>query len=202
MPKIKNIAVFGYSQAKEKDTVFQQGFEVCKALAEAGFIIVNGGGPGVMRAATAGAKAGGGQVLGVTFYPKESEIYEGRDVNNLIDEEITTNNYVERTLKLLELGDVYLVFRGGAGTISEFGMAWELGHLYFGHHKPIILYGKFWHKIVNVLKNNMLLVPEELKVFTIVETPEQVLSTIAKIEKSRAKIIHVHKKGAEAAFQL
>lgn len=197
--KIKNIAVFGYSQATPQDPVFKQAFKVCQVLAKKGFIIVNGGGPGVMRAASAGAKAADGKVIGVSFYPTESEIYEGRDPANPIDIEIKTQNYVERTLKLLELGDVYLVFRGGAGTLSEFGMAWELGHLYFGHHKPVILYGKFWTKIIQVLKENMLLVPEELKVIEIATKPEEVLAKLTKIEKKSGELSHKHK---EKAFQL
>ena len=200
--EIKNIAVFGYSRAKPRDLVFKQAESVCKFLAVSGYTIINGGGPGVMRAASVGAKAGGGKVIGVTFYPAESEIYEGRDAANPVDREIRTSNYLERTLKLLELGDVYLVFRGGAGTISEFGMAWELGHLYFGHHKPVILYGKFWHKVLNVLKKHMLLVAEELKVVTIVETPADVVEELKKIKKKSAEIPHLHKKRTEAAFQL
>lgn len=200
--EIKNISVFGYSRAKPSDLVFKQAREVCKLLAEAGYTIVNGGGPGVMRAASVGAKEGGGKVIGVTFYPIESEIYEGRDRQNPIDEEIKTSNYVERTLKLLELGDVYLVFRGGAGTISEFGMAWELGHLYFGHNKPVLLYGTLWKKIIQVLRQNMSLVNQELKVITIVTTPEQVLTQLKKIEKLQSEVPHLHKKRTEAAFQL
>lgn len=197
--KIKNIAIFGYSQAKPGSQVFEEAKKVCKVLAKAGFVIVNGGGPGVMRAASLGAKEANGKVIGVTFYPAESEIYEGRDAQNPIDTEIKTQNYVERTLKLLELGDVYLVFRGGAGTLSEFGMAWELGHLYFGHHKPIILYGKFWTKVIKVLSENMLLVSEELKVVDIAQNPEEVLSKLAVIEKKSSELTHVHK---EKAFQL
>ncbi len=200
--KIKRITVFGHALAKPQDPVFREAFEVCKLLGQKGFVIVNGGGPGVMRAASLGAKTGGGKVIGVTFYPTESEIFEGRDIKNPLDEEFKTRNYVERTLKLLELGDVYLVFRGAAGTISEFGMAWELGHLYFGHNKPILLYGKFWHKIIEVLKKYMLLVPEELQVFSIVERPGQVFEKLTEIEKKWAEIPHKHLRKTEAAFQL
>lgn len=196
---VRNIAVFGYSQAKPDSSVFKDAKKVCKTLAEAGFIIVNGGGPGVMRAASVGAREGGGKVIGVTFYPTESEIYEGKDPKNPIDTEIETKNYVERTLKLLELGDVYLVFRGGAGTLSEFGMAWELGHLYFGHHKPVILYGKFWHEVIEVLKKNMLLAPQELRVIEIATEPEEILTKLVTIEKKSAELSHIHK---EKAFQL
>lgn len=149
---IQRIAVFGYADSIETDVPYKQAFDVCKKLAEAGYTVVDGGGPGIMRAATLGAKAGGGQVVGITFYPEDAMNYEGRDPKNLFDEEIKTENYVERTLALMKEGQVYIVFQGGTGTISEFGMAWGLARLYFGHHKPLILYGKFWEKLLKRLR--------------------------------------------------
>ena len=86
--------------------------------------------------------------------------------------EIKTKNYLERTLKLLEMGDAYVIFRGGTGTISEFGMAWGLARLYFGHHKPLILYGEFWNNIIKSFSQNMRIRPEELEVFRVVTSPE------------------------------
>jgi len=178
---IRNITILGYSQAKPGDELYQSTFEVAKALAEAGYNIVNGGGPGVMKAASEGAKAGGGKAIGVYFSPKGMINYEGRDSSNPIDEEVMMPNYVERTLKLLELGDIYIVFNGGTGTISEFGMAWGLARLYFGHHKPLILYGAFWHDILETIAKEMLLRDEELKVYRIVTTPQETLIAVREL---------------------
>lgn len=179
---IKNIAIFGYANTTENEPLFQEVFQVSKRLAEAGYTIVDGGGPGVMLAASLGAKEAGGKVIGVTLYPKDMKNFEGKDPKNLLDVEIKTDTYVERTLTLMKQGQVYVIFQGGTGTISEFGMAWGLARLYFGHHKPLILYGKFWKKIIDAFRENMLLRPEEAKVFKIVENPEEVLQAIYDFE--------------------
>jgi uncharacterized protein (TIGR00730 family) len=180
--RIKNIAIFGHANTDNKDDLFRDVFKVSKRLAEAGYTVVDGGGPGVMLAASLGAKEGGGKVIGVTLYPKDMKNFEGKDPKNLLDKEIKTNTYVERTLTLMKQGQIYVIFKGGTGTISEFGMAWGLARLYFGHHKPLILYGKFWHKIIQVFKENMLMRPEELKVYKIVDNPEDVLQAIYDFE--------------------
>ena len=62
-------------------------------------------------------------------------------------------------------------------------MAWGLARLYFGHHKPLILYGKFWKKIIKAFQDNMHLRKEESKVFKIVDEPEEVLEAIRDFEK-------------------
>ena len=45
-----------------------------------------------------------------------------------------------------------MVFNGGTGTISEFGMAWGLARLYFGNHKPMVLFGRFGKKSLRLSK--------------------------------------------------
>lgn len=179
---IDRVAIFGYADCHDNDKLCGSVATVTEKLAEAGYTIVDGGGPGVMRAATMGAKAAGGKVIGVTWYPKDIQQFEGRDPKNLFDREIKTNSYVERTLTLMKEGQVYVVFNGGTGTISEFGMAWGLARLYFGHHKPLILYGKFWKRVMKAFKENMLLRPEELKVYKIVDSPKEVLKAIKDFE--------------------
>ena len=128
---IQNVDIFGSSHATEGSAVVKDAYEVCKSLGLLGYTIINGGGPGVMRAATIGAKEGGGKVIGVTLYSEDIPNFEGKDPKNLFDEEIKTTNYVERTLALMKTGQVYVIFNGGSGTISEFGMAWGLAKLYF-----------------------------------------------------------------------
>ena len=182
--KFKNITIFGYADAKEDDQVWKDAFATSKLLAENGYTIVNGGGPGVMKASTLGAKEGGGKVIGVSFYPKNAPNFEGRDLTNPIDEEIKTEHYLGRTLKLLGMGDVYVTFKGGTGTISEFGMAWGLARLYFGHHKPFILFGDFWNNLLSAFEKNMYIRGEELKVYQIAKTPEQVLAEIKNLEQT------------------
>lgn len=189
-PTISHVAIFGYADLKKTDKEFRECYEVCKMLAEAGYEVVDGGGPGIMLAATLGAKAGGGRVTGVTLYPTDMQNFEGRNKENAVDEEIKTKSYVERTLTLMREGQIYVVFNGGTGTISEFGMAWGLARLYFGHHKPLILYGNFWKKIIKAFQENMHLRKEESKVFKIVDKPEDVLRAIKEFEDELARGEH------------
>lgn len=170
--KIRQISYLGFADAKPGDPLFIEAKECANYLTSKGYVAINGGGPGTMRAVSEGAKEAKGTAVGVTFYPKDITNYEGRDKNNPFDIEIKTKNYLERTLKLLEMGDAYVIFRGGTGTISEFGMAWGLARLYFGHHKPLILYGSFWNNIIKSFSQNMRIRPEELEVFRVVSSPE------------------------------
>lgn len=198
---IEQIAIFGFADSTAEEPLYMQVFEVAKALAEAGYTVVDGGGPGAMRAATEGAKSVGGKVIGITFYPEDGMNYEGRDPQNHFDEEIKTANYVERTLALMHAGQVYVVFNGGTGTISEFGMAWGLAKLYFGHHKPLILYGKFWENVIQAFKENMMLRPEELEVYKIVDSPEEVLGAIKQFEEELERGEHPHIKTTRSEYK-
>lgn len=192
MPKIEKVTFLGYADAKEADDPFKAAFEVAKLCAKAGYTIVNGGGPGIMKASTLGAKSVGGKAIGVTFYPKDIPIFEGRDESNKVDQLIVCANYVERTLKLLAIGQIHIIFNGGTGTISEFGMAWGLAHLYFGHHKPLILYGDFWQEIIFAFTKGMYIRPEERQVFKIVNQPQQALDAISEFQKMIETQDHNH----------
>ncbi len=198
--KIQNISYFGFADAPPSDPLFKEAYELSKYLTSKGYVAINGGGPGAMRAVSEGAKAAGGTAIGVTFYPKDITNFEGRDPMNPLDQEIVTKNYLERTLKLLELGDAYVVLRGGTGTISEFGMAWGLARLYFGHHKPLILYGSYWYKIMQAFGLAMRIRPEDLQVYSIVNNPEEAYRALQIFNDA----LHVQENphAEERAFQL
>lgn len=189
---IKNIAFFGDADLPETDPVYKDAFKSASLLAEKGYTIVNGGGPGVMYAATKGAEEGHGETLSVTFYPEDAPGFEGKYVRNLTDTEIKTSNYIERMFKLIEHGDMFIIFKGGTGTISEFGTAWVLAKLYYGHHKPFILFGDFWAEIIDVLKKNLNLSREEMSVFEIVRNVNELLPAIERFEKKLKSMDHAH----------
>lgn len=184
--EVKKVAIFGYASIHPSDEEYFDVRETAKLLAENGYVIVNGGGPGAMEAATIGAHEGHGKSIGVILDGEQEHMttFEGADAKNNIDEKIICRTYVERTLKMMEIADVYVIFNGGTGTISEFGMAWGLARLHFGHHKPLILFGSFWHEVIEAIGKNMKLRPEEMKVYHIVTSPEEVLMKIKTIEAS------------------
>lgn len=204
--RIKAVSLFGFASAQPESEEYRSAFEVAKKIAENGIEVVNGGGPGIMRAATDGAHEGGGKATIATFYPKFINHFEGKDKLNKADKEIIENNYLDRTMKLLELGNAYVIFNGGTGTLSEFGMAWGLAYLYFGHHKPLILYGSFWHEIMESLVSNMMIAqqrPESLKVYKIVTTPEAVIEVLLEHEaylENNPEEIHAPSPSGENAF--
>jgi len=192
MNTIKSVSFFGCACGNAGDTHVEAAREVAKLVARSGRTVVNGGGPGVMLAATEGAKAAGGRTVAVYYRPELTTSFVGEIAANHADERFEEANYVLRTKKLLELSDVNIAFNGGTGTISEFGMAWGLARLYFGHHKPLILYGDFWKPIMDSFKSNMLVRPEEYEVFTIVSSPKDALAAIEKYEGVLTKNRHEH----------
>lgn len=198
--KIRQISYFGFADAPPGDPLFEEAYEVSKFLTGKGYVAINGGGPGTMRAVSEGAKEAKGTAVGATFYPKDISNFEGRDPNNPIDIEIKCKNYLERTLKLIEMGDAYVIFRGGTGTISEFGMAWGLARLYFGYHKPLVLYGEFWGDLIKAFTKTMRIRSEELEVFRIVKTPEEAYKALQIFEGALKQRVGVSKE--EGPFQL
>jgi len=178
---IKKIAIFGDSDAKKTDQHFIDTFNTAKLLAENGYAIVNGGGPGVMLAATLGAKAGGGRVEIVVMNPKNRpKNYEGFNQENydLADEVIETKDYPARLDKLIEVGDAFVIFNGGVGTLSEVGLSWQMAKFEDGENEPLIFFGKQWENIIEDLVTELKFDSIEKKLYEIVVTPEEVLKTI------------------------
>lgn len=179
---IKNIAFFGDADISEADETYKAAFDVAELLARSGYVTVDGGGPGVMEAATSGAEKANGETISVTFDPANAPGFEGKYIGNVTDKEVVTTNYIERMFKLMEYGDAFIIFKGGSGTVSEFGTAWVLAKLYYGHHKPFILYGDFWIEIIDAFKKNMYIDAKEMSVFEICRTKDEVLTAIKRFE--------------------
>lgn len=176
---IHAVTFFGWSESKPGDQVYEAARDVAFLLAKHGLAIVSGGFGGEMEAAAKGAKEGGGKAIGVTFYPALATNFEaGKEASQYLDKEVKTKTYLERTLKLIALGDAFICFNGGTGTISEWGMAWGLSRIYFGYHKPLVLYGKFWKEIVAAIEKNMYIRPVEKKVYKIVSSPAEALQVL------------------------
>jgi uncharacterized protein (TIGR00730 family) len=180
----RSVTIFGWSQSQPGEEVYEAARDVARLLAGQGLTVVSGGFGGEMEAAARGAKEGGGKAIGVTFYPKLATKFEaGKQASSYLDQEIVTGNYLERTLKLIALGDAFICFNGGTGTISEWGMAWGLARIYYGRHKPLIMYGTFWKDIVRVIERNMHIRPEEKKVYRIVSSPSQAIRALLSLDR-------------------
>jgi len=197
---INNITFFGDSAIPEGDPIFNSVRDTAKLLAENNYTIVDGGGPGIMQAATEGAKLANGKSIAIYWEPRLASHFEGRNTANLTDESETYSNYMMRTLGIIEKGDVFVVCKGGTGTISEFGMVWCLAKLYYGSHKPVILFGEFWDDLIAALKKGMYLDDVELSVLYRANNPNEVLNIIQESEAMYGKLDLKSRDGDEAGF--
>lgn len=177
------VCFLGGAAWKEDEEPYIQAFETAKLLAENGYGIVNGGGPGVMKASTKGAHAGGSEVLAVTYYPnKPKRHYEGVEQSNDFDLEVKTLDYFDRTKVMLQTSDIHVIFKGSIGTLSEFGMSWESSWIHEPNNKPIILFGNHWTGILNSIEENMNIKRGERQILKICTTPQEVLDYVKTIE--------------------
>lgn len=128
------VTVFGGSHFHEGEPEYEKGRLLGKSLAEADFTVCNGGYGGMMEATARGAKEGGGATIGVTT--KDF----GGPANRWVDREIRMEKWSERLFKLIELGDAYVLFDGGTGTLVELFVVWEMSNKKF-LNKPIVILG-------------------------------------------------------------
>ena len=75
---------------------------------------------------------------------------------------------------------IFLLFKGGTGTLSELGMVWVLAKIYYGKHKPFVLVGDFWRPIVEAISSNMLFDNVEVELANIVSHVEEAVELVKK----------------------
>jgi hypothetical protein len=136
------ISVFGGSQTKEGDTAYAEAVELGRLLAERGHIVLTGGYIGVMEAVSRGANEAGGHVIGVTC--ADIERWRPRAANQWVMEEIKKETLVERLHTLIHESDAALALPGGAGTLTEISLMWNLMIVESLHRRPLILVGRGW----------------------------------------------------------
>ncbi|OGC45290.1 hypothetical protein A2V49_01720 [candidate division WWE3 bacterium RBG_19FT_COMBO_34_6] len=182
--KIEKVAFLGGAGWKETELPYKGSYDTAKLLAENGFVIVNGGGPGVMKASTQGAKAAGKEAIAITYMPSTiKRHYEGVDKNNEFSTEITTLDYFDRTKVMLQTTDAHIVFNGSIGTLSELGMTWVSSWIHYPNSKPIVLFGDFWREYIDFIKKYMLLDHGEENMMKICHSPEEVLEYLMGFNK-------------------
>jgi len=120
----QRVAVFGSSRVDEGDPAWQVAYEVGEVIAHRGCSLVSGGYAGAMGAASEGAAAAGGRVLGIT-----TEIFAQREPNRWVEELFVEPDYVARMSALLRAGNAFVALGGALGTASEWLTAWCLASI-------------------------------------------------------------------------
>lgn len=143
----KTISVFGTGRVGPDDPVFALAERLGRELAQAGYVVANGGYGGTMLAGAQGAVSVGGAVVGVTCSAFKNSV-----ANEYVTREIVTGSLDERLNTLVKLGDGYIVLPGGTGTLLELAAVWELKNKKFlDRGKPLVLLGDFWKPLVDLV---------------------------------------------------
>jgi uncharacterized protein (TIGR00725 family) len=164
----KYAALFGGSGNNTQSKEYLETIEIGSFLADMGYIVKNGGYGGMMEAVSKGVVESGGQVIGVTC--KQVGHAKG---NQYLSETIVTEKLYNRLNILIEETSLFIVQRGGIGTLSEVFLALDIIRKEPENRQPKIYFiGAIWNDLINCLKTD--LVPEyEHELFHIVENSEE-----------------------------
>jgi uncharacterized protein (TIGR00730 family) len=139
---IMNVSVFGGSKPKEGDSAYEEAMELGRLLAQRGHAVLTGGYIGTMEAVSRGASEAGGHVIGVTC--EDIENWRKVAPNQWVKEERRSKSLMDRLQVLIQDCDAALVLPGGAGTLTEVSLMWNLMIVESRHRSPLILIGSGW----------------------------------------------------------
>jgi uncharacterized protein (TIGR00725 family) len=149
------IAIFGSSRATSDQPLYRDAFKLGKTLAEAGFVIANGGYGGLMEATGQGAAQVGGIVIGVTA---PSVFPQRQGPNAAVTREIETDTIGNRIAHMVDSADATIALPGSLGTTAEFIVAWNacfVAPLSGRRPKLNIAVGPRWRRLVDHLSEEL-----------------------------------------------
>lgn len=151
--EIKNcVTVYGSARFKEGHPYYELARSMGKALAENGFTVMTGGGPGVMEAANRGAKEGNGLSLGCNIIlPFEQKL------NPYVDKKVEFEFFFTRKVILRKNSIAYVLMPGGFGTMDEIFEVLTLIQTGKLPQRPVVCLGKhYWQHLGTFLRETML----------------------------------------------
>src|SRR5207245_9159776 len=108
------VTVFGSARTTPDDPYYEKAVATARMLAEDGFPIITGGGPGIMEAANRGCQEGGGLSIGCNI-----ELPFEQRANAYIDLLLDFNYFFVRKTMFVKYAEGFVVFPGGLGTLDE-----------------------------------------------------------------------------------
>jgi uncharacterized protein (TIGR00730 family) len=173
------VTVFGSARFDEDHPYYEQAHEIGRLLAQRGFTVMTGGGPGIMEAAARGAKSAGGRTVGSNIWlPIE------QPVNKYLDEWITFRHFFVRKVMLLKYSYAFVAFPGGFGTMDEIFETATL--IQTGKIKdfPLMLFGaEFWQPLIDFMRVTLVsegtIDEKEFSLLTVCDSPEAAVEEIA-----------------------
>jgi hypothetical protein len=181
LSKLKNaVSIFGSARVTPDDPYYQKTEKLARRLAQKGFSVITGGGPGIMEAANKGAAEAGGKSVGMNIrlpFEQKPNIY----ANISIDYKY----FFIRKVMFVKYAVAYVIMPGGFGTMDELFEALTLIQTRRIKSFPVILMGsEYWKGLLDWLKKTMIrtsmILPEDLDFIEIIDDPDEVVKHIQK----------------------
>jgi len=168
------VTIFGSARLGEDNPYYRDAITVARRLADDGFAVITGGGPGVMEGANRGAKEGKARSVGLNI-----EIPSEQVPNTYQDVTLHFRYFFIRKLMFIKYAIAFIIFPGGFGTMDELFEALTLVQTKRIESFPIILYGsEYWKGLLDWFKGTLVkhgtISKEDFACFSAVDTPEQV----------------------------
>src|SRR3712207_2615766 len=179
------VSVFGSARTPRDHPHYAAGVQIGAALADAGYAVITGGGPGVMEAANRGASEAGGLSVGLGIeLPFEQELNEWVDVG------IAFRYFFVRKTMFVKYAQAFVILPGGFGTLDELFEALTLVQTRKVTRFPVVLYGTaYWSGLIEWIRATMVpagtISPADLDLLTLTDDVEEVLRVIREAEALR-----------------
>jgi uncharacterized protein (TIGR00730 family) len=172
------VAIFGSARVKPDDPQYEAAMETSRLLAEAGFAVITGGGPGIMEAANRGAKEGGGLSIGCNI-----ELPFEQGTNAYVEMPINFHYFFVRKTMFVKYSEAFVIFPGGFGTMDELFEALTLIQTGKVRDFPVVLFGtEYWGGMLDWIRATMLeegkISPDDVDLLVATDSPEEAVRVV------------------------
>ncbi|HEX6728487.1 MAG TPA: TIGR00730 family Rossman fold protein [Pyrinomonadaceae bacterium] len=180
----RGIAIFGSARTKQDDDYYKAAQETAALLAQEGFAVITGGGPGIMEAANRGAFEAGGLSIGCNI-----ELPFEQSSNAYLTRSVTFHYFFVRKLMFVKYSLGFIIFPGGFGTLDELFEALTLIQTTKIRNFPVVLFGRdYWNGLLNWMRDYMLphgkVNEVDLSLFKVTDSPSEVVQIILKSQNT------------------
>ena len=173
------VAVFGSARTKLDSPEYAAGVEVGRRLAEAGYAVITGGGPGAMEAGNRGAVEGDGLSVGLGI-----ELPFEQGLNDYVDLGLNFRYFFVRKTMFVKYARGFIVLPGGFGTLDELFEALTLVQTQKVTSFPIVLLGtSYWSGLVDWLRDAVVgqgkASPKDLDLLHVTDSAEEAVKIIS-----------------------
>jgi uncharacterized protein (TIGR00730 family) len=172
------VTVYGSARITEDDPAYERAREIGRRLAEAGFAVVTGGGPGIMEAANRGCQEAGGLSIGFNI-----ELPHEQRPNLYLDREVTFKHFYARKTMLVKAAEGFVLCEGGFGTLDELFESLVLIQTGKILHFPVVLVGtEHWRGLMRWIEEKLItdrmIAPEDLLLLSLTDGPAEAVRIV------------------------